>query len=106
MNGHVFETYYECEDDSLFRCTVEMLGQYINKHLKYPNDMESINRDMEEPNIKEEEIGQIKDNEIRAEAIKQMAKKLIEWRRFAKDNNRRMFAVIWGQCSELLQAKL
>ena len=106
MNGHVFETYYECKDETQFKNTLDMLGQYVNKYLKYPDDMEPVYTRMEEPEIKEEDIGEIANEEVRVEAIKQMAKELIERRRVAKDNLRKLFAVIWGQCSDLMQTKL
>ena len=83
-----------------------MLGQYINKYLKYPDDMEPVYTRMEEPEIKEDNIGEIANEEVRVEAIKQMAKEFIEKRRVTKDNLRKLFAVIWGQCSDPMQTKL
>ena len=43
---------------------------------------------------------------MQVEAINQMAKELIERRRVAKDKLRKLFAVIWGQCSDHMQTKL
>lgn len=70
MNGYVYETFYECKDETHFRKTTEMLGQYINKVLKFPDDMQCIYANMEEPVITVEEVRDICDKEIRAEAIK------------------------------------
>ena len=52
MNGHMFETYYECKDETQFKKTLDMLGQYVNKYLKYPDDMEPVYTHMEEPEKK------------------------------------------------------
>jgi hypothetical protein len=41
MNGHVFQCFNECEDKKQFSKTVEALGEYIAKRLKYPGDMAS-----------------------------------------------------------------
>ena len=56
MNGHVFETYYECRDETQFKKTLDMIGQYVNKHLRYPDDMEAVYLQMEEPEIKKNKL--------------------------------------------------
>jgi hypothetical protein len=45
MNGHVFQCFNKCEDKKLFSKTVEALGEYIAKKLKYPGDMVSLTKD-------------------------------------------------------------
>ena len=45
MNGHVFQCFNECEDKKHFSKTVEALGEYIAKKLKYPGDMVSLTKD-------------------------------------------------------------
>jgi len=42
MNSHVFQCFNKCEDKKQFLKTVEALGEYIAKKLKYPGDMASI----------------------------------------------------------------
>ena len=51
MNGHVFQCFNECEDKKHFSKTVEALGEYIAKKLKYPGDMVSLTKDFVKPEI-------------------------------------------------------
>ena len=51
MNGHVFQCFNECEDKKHFLKTVEALGEYIAKKLKYPGDMVSLTKDFVKPEI-------------------------------------------------------
>ena len=51
MNGHVFQCFNECEDKKQFSKTVEALGEYIAKKLKYPGDMASLTKDFVRPEI-------------------------------------------------------
>jgi hypothetical protein len=51
MNGHVFQCFNECEDKKQFSNTVEALGEYIAKKLKYPGDMASLTKDFVRPKI-------------------------------------------------------
>jgi len=39
MNGHVFQCFNERDDKRQFSKTVEILGEYIAKNLKYPGDL-------------------------------------------------------------------
>jgi hypothetical protein len=51
MNGHVFQCFNECEDKKHFSKTLEALGEYIAKKLKYPGDMPSLTKDFVRPKI-------------------------------------------------------
>ena len=51
MNGHVFQCFIECEDKKQFPKTVEALGEYIAKKIKYPGDMASLTKDFVSPEI-------------------------------------------------------
>ena len=51
MNGHVFQCFNECEDKKHFSKTVEALGEYIAKKLKYPGDMVFLTKDFVKPEI-------------------------------------------------------
>jgi hypothetical protein len=49
MNGHVFQCFNKCEDKKQFSKTVEALGEYIAKKLKYPGNMASLTKDFVRP---------------------------------------------------------
>ena len=51
MNGHVFQCFNKCEDKKHFSKTVEALGEYIARKLKYPGDMVSLTKDFVKPEI-------------------------------------------------------
>jgi hypothetical protein len=55
MNGHVFQCFNECNDKKLFSKTVEAVGEYIAKKLKYPGNMDSLTNDLTLPTIPEPE---------------------------------------------------
>jgi hypothetical protein len=45
MNSHVFECYEERGDRTQYQKTVEVLGEYAAKNLKYPEDLKTIFED-------------------------------------------------------------
>jgi hypothetical protein len=50
MNGHVFESYEERGDRTQFPMTLEALGEYAAKNLKYPKDLKrNIRRNHDSP---------------------------------------------------------
>jgi hypothetical protein len=54
MNGHFFECYEERGDRTQFPKTVEALGEYAAKNLKFPEDLKSMLREtMTLPTISE-----------------------------------------------------
>ena len=42
MNSHVFECHDEQHDRRQFTKTVEALGEYARKHLKFPEDLDPL----------------------------------------------------------------
>jgi len=51
MNGHLFQCFNKCEDKKQFSKTVEALGEYIAKKVKYPGDMASLTKDFVRPKL-------------------------------------------------------
>jgi len=51
VNGHVFQCFNKCEDKKQFSKTVEALGEYIAKKLKYPGDMAFLTKDFVRPEV-------------------------------------------------------
>ena len=108
MNRNVFQTLTESNDRRQFTKTVEALERYINKKLRYPGDLKSLYQKLEMPTL-------VDPPDITEEDAKNMAKSLV-WSEKKKsylkrkqtmdDNMRDIFAVIWGQCSTVMQAKI
>ena len=42
MNGHLFQTFNECQDATQFQKTLKALKEYTNKALKYASDIRPL----------------------------------------------------------------
>lgn len=107
MNGHVFQTFGESMDKRQFTKTMEALKRYINKQCKHAGDMSEL-FDFKNPTVTEPT--DITVDEAR-DAIKMLrwtekTKKYLRREEALKDNLKIVHAVIWGQCSLSLQAKI
>ena len=108
MKGNVFECYSEHTDKQQFTRTLGVLGEYINKNITYPQDMASICKDfvldqiLRPANLTEDER---KDDGLKFiwdSRMKTYMKRLDA----IESNGRAIYAVIWGQCSPMMQSKL
>jgi hypothetical protein len=107
MNAHVFECYEERGERTQFPKTLESLGEYAAKNLKYPEDLQPLFReditypfliepsDLDDDASKKEEI-------IRTSNMKSFAHRSEE----LQSNLAMLYAVIWGQCSEAMRNRL
>ena len=111
MNLHVFLTFEECNNKSMYTTTLQYLGMYVDKNMTYSNDLIPVYRDLEAPEIpllpgeipknadrKETALGKLLWNE----EVKLYTKRVEK----LKDNMSAIYAVVWGQCSEPMHAKL
>jgi hypothetical protein len=110
MNGNVFECYDEQYDRRQYTKTVEALESYVKKNITNSEDLQSLFADeTKEPAINEpedpEEDG-AKATKLQGivyiEQVKGYVKRLNE----LKSNLGKVHAVIWGQCSEAMKAKI
>jgi hypothetical protein len=106
MNAHVFECYEERSDCMQFPKTLEALGEYAAKNLKYPKDLQSLFREeMTKPSLVEPsdlpDKASKKAEIIWVSNMKSFARRLEE----LQSNLTTLYAVIWGQCSEAMRNK-
>ena len=107
MNGHVFQCFNECEDKKHFLKTVEALGEYIAKKLKYPGDMVSLTKDFVKPEIpKPTELEVSETNRLVIAIWEKKVSAYCTRTDYLKSNLKTAYAVIWGQCSKAMKAKL
>ena len=107
MNGHVFQCFNKCEDKKQFSKTVEALGDYIAKKLKYPGDMASLTKDFVRPEIPKPTELEVSETNRLVLAIWEKKVAAYCTRTDDPDSNvKTAYAVIWGQCSEAMKAKL
>ena len=109
MKGHVFQCHGENTDKQQFTKTVGVLEEYINKTLTYPQDVATICTDFELATIKQPERPTEKEYKedmfVRLNYDGKM-KKFMKREDQLESNVRAIYAVIWGQCSTMMQAKL
>ena len=74
MNGHVYQTFNECDDK---RQTTEALGRWINMNTKHSGDMMTLYTDLREPIIDRPEA-------LSTEDLKDPLKELL-WKETVKD---------------------
>ena len=115
MNGNVFECYDEQADrQQQFAKTMEALQQYAKKNLKYYEDTAPLFAvDMATPKITKPvapekiKVGEVLKMDETDEAIwKEEVKDYVHRGRVLKGNLAAIHAVIWGQCSEAMKAKV
>jgi hypothetical protein len=107
MNGHVFQCFKECEDRKQFSKTVEALGEYIAKNLKYPGDMASLTNFFIRPEIPKPTELEVSETNILIITIREKKVPAYCTRTDYLDSNlKTAYAVIWGQCSKAMKAKL
>jgi hypothetical protein len=107
MSGHVFGCYEERGDRTQFSKTLEALGEYAAKRLKHPEDLKPMFEEtMTTPSIAEPPdlpTTATKREEVIWEAsLKSYSRRVEELR----SNLTTLYAVIWGQCSEVMRTKL
>ena len=108
MHGHVFQTFAESGNRRQFTKTVEALERYINKKLKFPKDMKSLTNKLKQPIVTEPAAITENDAKDRSKILiwKEDMKVYHKRKQCLEDNLMDVFAVIWGQCSVSVQAKV
>ena len=109
MNGHVFQCFNEGSDKNEFTKTVEALHEYIAKKLTYPGDLWSLTTELTEPKVPEPARVSEKDLEddhfLKAVWTKEVSSYVTRCEQL-KQNMRAVSAVVLGQCSDAMKAKL
>ena len=109
MNGNVFECFHEQGDRKQFPKTLEALGEYTKKTVKYPEDLASLfGKTITLPTLSEPKGLNQKDADdtVKVMIKEQEIKDYVKRRRQLRGNLAAIFAVAWGQCSEPMRAKL
>ena len=109
MKGNVFQCYGEHTNKQQFLKTVGVLEEHINKTFTYPQDIASICKSFSLTTLTPPP------NLTKTEYENDMAKKMI-WETTMKtymkrvdmmeSNLRGVYAIVWGQCSQMMQSKL
>ncbi len=107
MNGHVFQCSNETIDKNQFNRTMEALAQYIAKNVKYPGDMVALTKEVAKPTLTKP--GELDPNE-KSELVKALWNREVDGyftrTGHIESNLKATYAIVWGQCSEAMRAKL
>jgi hypothetical protein len=109
MKGNVFQCHGENTDKQQFLKTVGVLGEYVNKCFLYPQDVASICTSFTRTTLvqpanlsKEEYEGDMGKKMMWETTMKTYMKRLDQM----DSNTRKIYAIVWGQSSPLMQSKL
>jgi hypothetical protein len=109
MNGNVFQCHGENTDKQQFLKTVGVLKEHINKTFTYPQHVASICKTftivplVQLPNLSKTEYeGDMGKKMMWEETMKAFIKRT----NFQESNERAVYAIVWGQCSPMMQSKL
>ena len=109
MNGHVFQCANEGIDKNAFTKTIEALHEYIAKKITYPGDMWLLTTELEEPVVPEPDLiteEEMEDDPFKKAVWSKEVSNYVVRREQLKQNMRAVSAVIIGQCSDAMKAKL
>jgi hypothetical protein len=109
MKGNVFQCHGENINKHQFLKTVGVLEEHINKTFEYPQDVASICKTfsivalVQPENLTTEEYTKDMGKKMMRET---MTKTYMNRMDMLKSNQRSIYAIVWGQCSPMMQSKL
>ena len=107
MNGHVFQLFSESGSEKQYQNTLDMLCEYIRKHVEYSDDMISLTKKLVTPTIpKPTPIDEKTANSTEKEMFSLECKDAYKRTKHLDKNLKSIYAVIWGQCSLNMQGQL
>lgn len=107
MNGHVFECYEEQSDRRQYAKTIEALEGYVKITLRFSEDLAPLFADnMEVPMVAMPEDPGDNPGKTAEMIFAEEVKEYVKRTRTLKSNLATIHAVIWGQCSEAMKAKI
>lgn len=107
MRGHVLQCYNESEDRNQFNRTLEALRKYISTSMTHSGDMSDLTKKLERPVITRPTVPAVDEADVFVTTLfnKQMTGYSARLDQL-ESNLKAAYDVVWGQCSEPLQAKL
>ena len=107
MNGHVFQVFHECNDKRQFTRTLEALEEHFAKTFKHAGDMVVLTRDLKNPSVQEPaDLPDEETSRLKIAIFEKQVAAYVTRCEILKSNLQAAYAIIWGQCSEAMKAKL
>jgi hypothetical protein len=106
MHGHVFQVFSESNSEKQFTKTLEVLGLYVAKTMKHAHDLSPLLKTLVLPTIPQPNPLDPKATDVEKEIWKEEIKIHVARKNTLQMNLMALHAVIWGQCSPNMQAKV
>jgi hypothetical protein len=109
MNGNVFQCHGESTDKQQFLKTMGVLGEHVNKTFTYPQDVASVCKAfkivalVQPPDLSEDDYKNSMGKKMIWETSMKTYMKRVD---LLESNTRAIYAIVWGQCSPMMQSKL
>jgi len=107
LGGHVFQVFHESNNRNQFARTIEALGEYFAKNMKYAGDIMSLTRDLKNPEVVEP--ASIPSTETDQNKVFTWEKEMTDYitrKNVLESNLKAGYTIMWGQCSEALRMKV
>ena len=107
MNGHTFTSHGETSSPSQYSNTMEQLGRYVSHTYTYGEDIQSLAQNLKDTKIsKPEDINQKTGNATAKRIWEKEMDEYVKRSGIYKSNTKKLYSVVWGQCSPVLQARM
>jgi ABC-type transport system involved in cytochrome bd biosynthesis, ATPase and permease components len=108
LNGHVYEVHSETAKANQYQKTTKAISAYVNRTLKSGNDMMNMIDNMEDIdfNLLKPKAVEGSDDEVDRMILQQEVNDFVKRRKLYYENRDKVYTIVWGQCSQALQAKL
>jgi hypothetical protein len=108
MNGHTFQCYGETTEKNQYNRTIEELEVYVGTHIRHNGkDIRRMIRTMVDTVfVPPLAIDEVNASSTEHAVWKADIKLFMEKREWYTENKCTLYAVIWSQCSEAMQAKI
>ena len=106
-NRHVFQCHSEATQKNHFTCSMEELDNYVGLHFKHhPADIQKMIRSMNNTTIAIPKDHEEKASKTRIRIWEKEVDLYMKRQELYNSNKRALYSVIWGQCSEAMEAKI
>jgi len=107
LGGHMFQVFHENNNRNQFVQTIEVLGKYFTKNMKYVGEIMPLARDLKNSEVLEP--ASIASTETDCNIVFKWEKKMTDYitcKNVMQSDLKAAYTIMWGQCSEALRAKV
>lgn len=108
LNGHVYEVHNETAKANQYQKTTKAISTYVYRTLKSGNDMMNMIDNMQglDYNFLKPKAPSDSMDDVDRMTLQQEVNDFVKHPNLYYENRDKVFTIVWGQCSEALQAKL